>query len=109
MAYISSRPIKPIIALAKQPCRHTHNGVGLGRVAGHRFATAVNQELGEIPLDEVAERSALLVLQEGPERVGVIPVHLDLGEHVELHLVSLSKLLDLLLRAWLLGGEGCKD
>jgi len=86
------------------------DGVGLRGVARDRVAIGVHQELSEVPLDEVAHQTTLLLLQELPKRVGSLPVHLDLGKHVKLGPVVQGKLLDLLvssrlLRAELVAGE----
>lgn len=56
------------------------NGVVEGGEAGHGYAVLVDDELGEVPLDEIAQESALLGLQEDEEWVGVGPVDLNLAE-----------------------------
>src|SRR6185312_4470078 len=58
-------------------------GVG-GRVALHHLSMAVDQELGEVPLDRLAAEDALaLVLQPLVQRVRMLAVHLDLREQRE--------------------------
>lgn len=64
-----------------------------GRGPVHRLPLFVHHELGEVPLDRVDEEPALLLLQEGPQRMGGAAVDVDLGEHVERHVVFCSKLL----------------
>ena len=48
--------------------------------AGHGNSVFVDDELGEVPLDEAAQKSSLLGLEEGEEGVGVASVHVDLAE-----------------------------
>lgn len=62
----------------------------------------VNQELGEIPLDRVDEGSSLLCLKPLPQRMSVVPIHIDLTGHVPSDVELLGKLLDLSLGAGLL-------
>jgi hypothetical protein len=77
-----------------------------GSQPGDRDALLVDNELSEVPLDSVHEEPALLLLKERPQGVGRPAVHVDLGEHVKGHVVlSSSKLLNLLLRAWFLAPE----
>jgi len=47
----------------------------------------------------------LLRLEEVPEWVSIAAVDLDLGEHVKLYPVPLSKLLDLCLTSWFLASK----
>lgn len=43
-----------------------------------------------------------LVFQPLPQRMSVVPVHVNLTEHVKLNMIGLCKLLDLSFIAWLL-------
>src|SRR6185312_13413298 len=55
--------------------------LGLGRIARHRLALAVHQELGEIPLDRFgAQQARLFLLQILEEGVGFGAVDFDLVE-----------------------------
>ena len=56
------------------------NGVVEGGETSHGFTLLVDDELGEVPLDEVAQESALLGLQVFKEGVGVATIHVDLAE-----------------------------
>lgn len=48
----------------------------------NRLAILVDDELGEVPLDEAAQGAALLVLEVFPERLGLVSVHVSLLEDV---------------------------
>src|SRR4029434_4831840 len=82
-------------------------GLGVGRIALDDVALAVDQELGEIPLDRLGpQKSRLLLLEKAIERGRVVAVDIDLGEHGEGHaVVHLAEALDLLLAAGLLRAE----
>ena len=56
------------------------DGVVEGSEAGDGNSVFVDDELGEVPLDEVAQESSLLGLEENEEGMGVAPVHVDLAE-----------------------------
>jgi len=71
------------------------DGVFGGAEPGDRHALFVDDELGEVPLDEVAQSSALFVLHVVPHGVGVLAVDVDGAEHVELDVVLGNELLDL--------------
>lgn len=55
------------------------------------LAFFVHDKLGEVPLDEVTQHTALLFLQIRPERMRVAPVYVYLLEQVEFHLRARSK------------------
>uniref|UniRef100_A0A2M4DH48 Putative secreted protein n=1 Tax=Anopheles darlingi TaxID=43151 RepID=A0A2M4DH48_ANODA len=74
-------------------------------VPAHRFAPLVHQKLGKVPLDRVNERAALALLQILPQWVRLLPVDVNLGEHVEAHVAALGELLDLCVRARFLATE----
>lgn len=58
-------------------------------------ALAVDQKLGEVPLDAVGDSASLLFLQEFVERVCILAVHLNLGVQIGLKLeVASQELLD---------------
>ena len=81
-------------------------GLGVGGVARDDLAVAPDEELGEVPLDPAAEQALLLALEPAEERVGVVAVDVDLGEHRERHaVVDLAELADLVLGARLLRAE----
>jgi hypothetical protein len=82
------------------------------RVAAHGAALPVDQELGEIPLDRLrAEKAGRFSLQGPKERMGVLAVDVDLGEHREGHIVIVGAefpdraLVARLLMAELVAGE----
>src|SRR5690606_26810119 len=83
----------------------------LGRV-GRRIATddlavAVDQELGEVPLDGLgAQHSPALLLQEAEQRMRLVAVDVHLGEHREADVVvQRAELPDLGLVAGFLAAE----
>src|SRR6185312_2803599 len=78
-----------------------------GRVTLHNLAMAVDQELGEVPLDRLAAEDALaLVLQPPVQRVRMFAVHLDLREQREGDAVAgVAELADRRLVARLLVAE----
>ena len=81
-------------------------GLGGRPVAVEHLAVAADQELREVPLDGPAEQAALLALEPLVERVGVLAVDLDLGEHGERDAVLLlAEGGDLLLGAGFLPAE----
>lgn len=87
------------------------DGVGHGSEARHRLTRLVHHELREVPLNPRAQQPTLFLLEEGPERRLLGPVHLDLLEHVEGGALGRREGSDLSVRAWLLvaelvGGEG---
>src|SRR3954454_414558 len=74
-------------------------GGGRG-VAADDPPVATHEELGEVPLDPVAQQPALLLAQPAEERVRVRTVDLDLAEHGEGHaVVALAERADLGLAA----------
>src|SRR6478609_4254266 len=74
-----------------------------GAVALDHGAVLADQELGEVPLDLVAEDAALLLTEPGEERVGVVTVDVDLLEHREADaVVALAERADLLVAAGVL-------
>ncbi len=83
-----------------------------GRVALHHLAILVDQKLGEIPLDGIAEQAALFAFQKFVERMFVSTVDIDLGEQRKIDpIIDLAKRLDLvviagLLMSKLVAGEG---
>ena len=81
-------------------------GLGGRPVAVEYQAVTTDQELGEVPLDHAAEHAALLALEPLVQRVGVLAVDLDLGEHGERDAVLLlAEGGDLVLGAGLLPAE----
>lgn len=68
-----------------------------GAVSLHHLALPVNEKLSEVPLYCIAQGASSfgLVLHPLPERVSIVPVHIDLAEHVELYPVARSKRFDL--------------
>jgi len=76
---------------------------GGGSVSRHSLL--VHHKLGEVPFDGVHQEPGLLLLEKLEERMGVVAIHIDLGEHVELHVVLGNKLLDFLFGAGFLAPE----
>lgn len=71
---------------------------GLRSVPFHRLPLLVHDELGEVPLDGIEQRTALALLQELPQRVRFVPVDVDLREQVKLgSLLVPGEVLDLLV------------
>lgn len=58
----------------------------IGRMSLDDFAVPVDDELGKIPLDKITQEAALLLLQVLPERVGIVTIHVNLFEEIELSL-----------------------
>jgi len=76
------------------------------RVSFHRLTILVNDELSEVPLDFVEQEFGFLHLEILPQRMGRIPIDVDLAEQIELHSVlALCKLLDVCIGSWLLTCE----
>src|SRR5438045_4189871 len=77
------------------------------RVTLDDLAIAVDQELGEVPLDRLgAEQTRLRFLEVLIKRRGIGPIHVDLGEQWEGDaVVDLAELRDLVLRPRLLRAE----
>ena len=69
------------------------------------MSVSVDHELCKVPLNPCPEKTALLFLQVHPEWMSFIPVDVYFLEHVKLDAVTLRKLLDLGVGAWLLGPE----
>ena len=94
-------------ATAASRCRRRGSGFGVRRVALDDVAVAIDQELGEVPLDRLgAEQSGLRLLQVLVERRRVLAVDVDLGEQRKRDaVVDLAERLDLLLAAGLLRAE----
>lgn len=66
----------------------------------------VDQELAEVPLNEIAKQALLLHLQITVQWITVTPIHIDLGKHVKFNPVSPSGIsLDFLIRSRLLTAE----
>lgn len=84
----------------------------VGAVSLDRLPILIHQELAEIPLDEVSQRSLLFLLEEFEEWVCVVTVDVDLCKHVKLDSKLIcDPLLDLrfrprLLSPKLIAGEG---
>src|ERR1039458_1574519 len=83
-----------------------------GRRRCHRRETLydvsllVHQELGEVPLDAIAQQAALFALQKLEDRMRVVAVDLDLGEQWEVHsVIDLAERFDLVIGARLLMAE----
>src|SRR4051794_13852983 len=77
-----------------------------GAVALDHGAVLADQELGEVPLDLVAEDAALLLPQPGEQRVRVVAVDVDLLEHREADaVVALAERADLVVAAGVLAAE----
>ena len=73
---------------------------GGGKVAFDYLALAVNQELGEVPLDAPAHATTFLGLEPGVEWVGLVAVNFYLGEARESGLVvEAAEVIDFLGRA----------
>jgi hypothetical protein len=72
-----------------------------GRVTFPDFTIPVNQKFGEIPLDRTAAKNSRpFLFQVNIERMGLVAIHVDLGEHREGHPVGEpAELLDFLLSA----------
>jgi len=79
--------------------------VDSGRVSLNWTSVFVDHELGEVPLDSIDHESGLLGLEELPERMRVISVHVNFVKHVEFHAVPLCELLDLSIGAGFLVAE----
>lgn len=79
--------------------------VGAGSMTLDGISVLVHNELGEVPLDQVQQNSALLLLQELPHGMGLLAVHVHLLEQVELHLAVAHKALNGFGIARLLVGE----
>src|SRR5699024_9629630 len=80
--------------------------LGGGCVPLDDIAVAPDEELGEVPLDPVAEDSALLALQPSVQRMGIVAVDVDLREHRERHVIRRgAEARDLVLVARLLAVE----
>src|SRR5262245_6628933 len=77
------------------------------RVTLDDVTVATDEELGEVPLDRVdAEQTALLVLEPLPQRMRLVAVDVDLGEHRKRHVVvQRAEILDLGLVPWFLMAE----
>ena len=72
----------------------------------HHLARAINQEFGEIPFDRRAQQSGFFVLEILIQRVRVVAIDVDLGEHRKGHgIVAGAEFLDLLRVARLLAAE----
>lgn len=71
-------------------------------MALHRNAVLVNDELGEVPLDQIHQEAALLFFHVLPDGVRLLSIHLHLLEQVKLHLAVPHKALDRLVVARLL-------
>lgn len=71
----------------------------------HRISVLVHNELGKVPLDQVQQDAALLLLQELPHGMRRLAVHVHLLEQVELHLSVAHKALNGLGIPGLLVGE----
>lgn len=54
------------------------------RMTLHRFSTFIDNEFGEIPFDSIEERSSLLLLQILPQGMGILAVHVDFLEQIEI-------------------------
>src|SRR6056297_576516 len=82
-------------------------GFGGGRVALDDFTLAVNQELGEIPLDAgTAQGAAGGCLEVLEQRVGIAAVDVDLAEHGEGDaVVELAEFADVCVAAGVLAAE----
>jgi len=73
----------------------------LGTVS--HLALLVDKEFGEVPLDGVDDGPVLLLLQEVPQGMGLLAVHIDFGVQVGVEVpLAVDELLDLLVGAWLL-------
>jgi len=87
-------------------------GFSIWRKALDWLALSVHYELAEIPLNEVAQGAALLVLEVVPQGMCIAAIHIYLCKHVKLDaILSCGKLLDLsistgFLTAELIAGEG---
>jgi hypothetical protein len=84
---------------------HFGDGVVQGGESGDWFSLLVDDELCEVPLDEVAQHAALFGFQKLKEGMGVASVHIDLAEHVEGCALGSGKSLDFLIVARLLTAE----
>src|SRR5690349_6431804 len=63
----------------------------------------VDEELGEVPLDSVAQQPAFFALEKPVERISIVTVDFNLGEEREIDtVVGLAKGFDLVVDAWLL-------
>jgi len=86
-------------------------GIRLRSVSLDGLAIFVHDELGVVPFDGVHQESRLFRLEILPQRMGFIPVHVRLAEHVELHSIldaseSVNLFIDVgLLAAELIAGE----
>ncbi len=69
------------------------------------MSVLVDNELGEVPLDEVSQHAALLGLQVLEEWVSVASVDVDLAEHVKGGSLGRREGLDLRVGAGLLTPE----
>jgi hypothetical protein len=73
----------------------------LGTVS--HLALLVDKEFGEVPLDGVDDGPVLLLLQEVPQGMGLLAVHIDFGVQVGVEVpLAVDELLDLLVGARLL-------
>lgn len=80
--------------------------LSVGTVAFHRLTVLVHQELAEVPFDEISQCPTLLVLEVLEQRVSLLAIDVDLGEHVKLCVVLFrGKLFDLRFRPRLLTSE----
>ena len=75
------------------------------REAALRFAIAIDQELGPVPLDGAPEHVAQMRLEELEHGMRIWPVDVHLCEHVELCPVSIGKGSNFLCVTWFLLAE----
>lgn len=101
LTYIYS-PKQSLCFHRKQKNTSTYNWICLWWIASYWVSFFVDKEFGEVPLDKIAEGAPLFRLQELPQWVGIIPIHLDLGKHVEFYSIPFSELLDFSLSTGLL-------
>lgn len=72
-------------------------------MAFHWLSVFVDDKLGEIPLDRIEQSAALFLLEISPQRVGLVPVDVNLCEQIELGTFFLvSETFDLLIATGLL-------
>jgi len=76
------------------------------RVTFDRLSIAVDDELGEVPFDKVAQSTALLVFQVLPQWMSLVAVDFDLRIHIERRVIIVRyELFDLWFRPRLLATE----
>ena len=63
---------------------HTRDGILIGPEPGHGLSILIHNELSEVPLDCIDQKTRLFFLEKHPQGVSLGPIDVNFGKHIKL-------------------------